>query len=288
MRPCYAVELVTPKEYLLRGLWFGPKRAKRVIVFVHGLSGSAFSMKNVLELLVDKKTAVLTFNNRGFEIVSTLRTKRKEKESERLKGGAAHEVFTECVDDITGAIRFAKSKRAKEIFLAGHSTGCQKSIYWASRTKARGVKGIILLAPVSDWAGEMKRQGAAKVARAMTVARTLLRRGKKHELLPSGLWHETLDAQRFLSLYDPDSVEEIFSYGQPQKNPRALKSVRVPILVLWAARDQFSDRPAERVREWFEKHMQSGEAAIIPRVRHGFLGAERKVVQTIRQWMKKR
>src|SRR3989344_787841 len=101
MTPCFAVEIITPKKFLLRGLWFGPNTATRVVVFVHGLGGSAFSMRRMLGRLVDKKTAVLCFNNRGFEFITTLRTKRK-REAERMQGGASHEVFTECVDDIEG------------------------------------------------------------------------------------------------------------------------------------------------------------------------------------------
>ena len=286
MTPCHVVGIVTPKRFFLRGLWFGPKRPKRVIIWVHGLGSSMFSKLSIVEKLVDPKTAVLVFNNRGHDKVSRLARADEKKIGKTHLAGAAHEVFTDCVDDIQGAVNFAKRQGAKETFLIGHSTGCQKSIYWASKKKDRAVKGIILLGPVSDWSTEMKLQGKRKLARAEGVARALLKRGKKHELLPPGVWHEILDAQRFLSLYTPDSIEEIFPYAQRKKNPRVLKSVRRPILVLWAEKDEFSDRPAEKAVAWFEKHLQKGKTVIIPRTGHLFRGAEKQVAGTIRRWMK--
>lgn len=285
MLPCHVVLITTPKKFLLRGLWFGPRKPRRVIVFVHGLGGSAFSIHHVITRLLGERTAVLAFNNRGHDKISRLTRKGKKQAGKMLLGGAAHEVFTDCVDDIQGAINFARRQGARDIFLAGHSTGCQKSVYWAYKKRGRGVKGIVLLAPVSDFAAEMKRQGKKRIARAASAARALVRRGKKHALLSEGLWHETLDAQRFLSLYTPESVEEIFSYAQPHKIPRVLRSVRVPILVLWAGKDEFSDRPAKKVTPWFEKHLQNGRVVVVPRAGHGFRGKEKVVAREIRRFI---
>jgi len=241
-------------------------------------------MQSLATRLVDGKTAVLMFNNRGHDKVSRIAHVGERLTRKTHLGGAAHEVFTDSVDDMQGAINFAKRQGAKEIFLVGHSTGCQKSIYWASRKKSRGVKGIVLLGPVSDWSAETKLKGKIKIARAEGVARALLKRGRKHELLPPGVWHEVLDAQRFLSLYTPESVEEIFTYAQPKKNPRVLRAVRVPVLVLWAEKEEFSDRPAKDAVAWFSRHLRKGTALVVPRTGHLFRGAETRVVRTIRQW----
>lgn len=285
MRPAQVFEIVTPKKYVLRALWFGSKKPKNVFIFLHGLSGSAFSMADVLDKLVDKDTAVLSFNNRGFEWVSTLR-RRVKKDSERAKGGAAHEVFTDCVDDIEGAIRVARKRGVRNIYLVGHSTGCQKSMYWASKKNGgRAVKGIILLGPISDYEAELKRQGRTKILKATSVAHQLVRRGHKHELLQKEIWPETLDAQRFLSLYNPDSAENVFPYGRAHKTPLTLLSVKIPVLVLWAENDEYGDRPAKEIAAWFEEHLYTGEVIIVPKVGHGFKGAEKKVAAHIRDFI---
>lgn len=283
MTPCSVVEIPTRKGFRLRGLWFGPKRPKNTLVFVHGLGGSVFSMQSVVSKLADKHTAVLAFNNRGHDVVSTL---KHDKRKNLPAAGSAHEVFTECVDDIQGAINIARKQGCKNIFLAGHSTGCQKSMYWAHKKQGRGIKGIILLAPVSDLAAETKRTGAKKIARAAKAAQALMRRGKKHALLPEGVWHEVLDAQRFLSLYSPEATEEIFSYMQPEKNSRILKSVRKPTLVLWAEKDEFgSSEPLKDITGWFSTNLHKGRIVIVSRVGHGFKKGEGKVVGEIRRFI---
>jgi alpha-beta hydrolase superfamily lysophospholipase len=148
MIPAHVVQLETPKKFILNGLWFGPKRPQRVVIFIHGLTGSAFSMSALTKTLIDTKTAVVTFNNRGFEQVGEIKQK-KGKKSHYVRAGAAHEVFADADDDIKGAINLAKKYRVKEIYLAGHSTGAQKAYYWASKNKKETkVKGIILLGPL--------------------------------------------------------------------------------------------------------------------------------------------
>lgn len=288
MRPCFAVEIETPKKYVLNGLWFGPKRPKRVTIFIHGLGGSVFSMSNVVNALADAKTAVIAFNNRGFGKVNTVKRK-VGTDTKSLLAGAAHEVFTDCADDIQGAINFVRRAGAKEVYLAGHSTGCQKAILWASR-KGRGVRGIVLLAPVSDWAGETMLQGKKKIARAIALARALVGKGQRHELLPKGIvaeYHKTFDAQRLLSLYSPGSIEEIFSYGQPRKNPTTLKSVKVPVLVLWAGKDEYADRPAKEIAAWFESNISSKhKVVIVPNVKHSLKGGEGIVAGAIKKFVK--
>src|SRR5205807_10060866 len=65
-------------------------------------------------------SAVLTFNNRGFENVTDVK-RVIGKKAKWIRAGSAHEVFTESDDDIQGAVNYAK-KHSKNIYLAGHST----------------------------------------------------------------------------------------------------------------------------------------------------------------------
>lgn len=284
MEASYRIRIVTPKRFLLDGIWFGAKKPKQLIVWVHGLSSSCFSMSYVVNELADSETAVITFNNRGFEGISKL--KRAGKQKWQLVG-AAHEKFTDCIDDIQGAVNFARRAGVKNIYLAGHSTGCQKSVYWASRKSGgRAVKGIILLAPVSDWAAETKLRGKKKIERVANFSRTMIRRGKGRQILPENIWHETLDAQRFLSLYTSDSIEEIFTYAQPKKDPRTLKKARVPVLALLAEKDEFLGRPIGPVREWFGNSLKRNDTvAVIPRVKHSFRGGEKVVAREVRKFI---
>ncbi|MDO8576358.1 MAG: alpha/beta fold hydrolase [bacterium] len=287
MRPCFHVEIVTPKKVVLNGLWFGSKKPKKVIIFIHGLTASAFSMKRVVDALVDSQTAVVTFNNRGFEKITEIK-RIKGKEKVWVQAGATHEVFTECADDIQGAINFVKKAGVKKIYLAGHSTGCQKAVYYASRNPFRTrrvLNGLILFGPLSDYAIAVEYDKGGKLAKSVAYARALVRAGRPHELMPEklGMWFPC-DAQRFLSLYSGNSAEEIFTYWDSSKNPRTLKSVRVPVLVMLAEKEEFSDMPAKEIAAWFEEHLYTGEVVIVPKVGHGFKGGEVRVVSAIRNW----
>lgn len=283
MIPANLMEFTTPKNVSLRGFWLGPLHPKRVIIFVHGLTGSAFSRTHLLSEVTDGNTAVLTFNNRGHDVVSLISQKKGAK-STSILGGSAHEVFTDCIDDIDGAIRYVRRMGIKDIFLAGHSTGCQKIVYYMAKQKKPYIKGIILLAPLSDYAGERKKP---QLRRALAAAKRLVKAGKKHELLPPGTWWAPYDAQRFLSLYSPDSVEELFPYAQPSVKPKLFASITTPTQVFLARDDEYADRPAEEIRKWFMDFSKARtiESHVIWKTGHSFSGQEVQVAKAIRQWI---
>jgi len=60
MHSCEPIEIVTPKKVLLNGLWFGVRKPKSVIIWVHGLGSSAFSKLDIVRKLVDKNTPELS------------------------------------------------------------------------------------------------------------------------------------------------------------------------------------------------------------------------------------
>jgi len=280
---CLPVVIITPKKYVFHGLWFGGRRPKRGIVFVHGLGSNVFAHHNFLTPLAGKDTAVLFFNNRGHDTVAGIRRGRRRK-----PGGKAHEIFTECVDDIQGAVNLLRKAKAKKIYLVGHSTGCQKIAYYLSqKNKQRKISGAALLCPISDYAGIKKFTPAKKLKRAQATARKLVTQKKPHDLLPKNIWPELIDAQRFLSLYTPESKEEIFPYAQPGKAPRALQKIIVPLLTMFAGNDEYRDRSIKEIAAWFKENVQSRHHSItiVPKARHSFKGKEAGVVRAIRKFI---
>lgn len=278
MNPLVAFE--TPKRYQLQGVWLGASRARSVYIFIHGLTGNLFSRADIAaELARDPDTACLLFNNRGHAYVSPLRTAKK---SRKFLGGTAHEVFAESRDDIAGAVAFAKSRGASRIVLIGHSTGCQKAAFYLAGKPDIAVKGAVLLAPLSDYAGILKEMPAARYKRVLATVRA---RAKKdpHALLAPSLSPTPIDAQRWLSLYTPESAEEIFTYASARA-PKTLRKTRVPLLAIFAAKDQYADRPARELAAWFRsaRPAQPIQARIIEAPDHSFTGASEAVADAIR------
>jgi pimeloyl-ACP methyl ester carboxylesterase len=230
------------------------------------------------------------FNNRGQGKIAKIKkiNKRSKKGYKSEFIGEAHEVFTECTDDIQGVINFVRSCGVSNIYLVGHSTGCQKSIYYLSqRGKQKFVRGVILLCPISDYASALKMDREEKLVKAEKVARKLVAENKSHELLPLETWPEMHDAQRFLSLYTPDSKEEIFTYVQPEKRPETLQKVKIPMLAVFAEKDEFRDRPTKKLAKWFEKNIKSKQykIAIVKNAGHSFTEYEDKVAKEIANWL---
>lgn len=280
-----AVHLIhfhTPKGVGLNGYWIGAMRPKRVIIWMHGLGSSMFSKLPIARMLAKNLTAVMMFNNRGHDTVASA-----SRGAKRLKAGAAHERFTDCLDDIDGAVAFAKRTGAGELYLCGHSTGAQKSALYAS--KRRGIKGIVLLAPISDYASAAHTHGTAAVAKAVSYARNLVKRGKADALIPEEIWpHGLYDAQRFVSLYSGSSPEEVFPYWDPARRARVLRSIKTPTLVVLAENDEYADRSASDMAEWFLDTIYEGEVSIVSDAPHSFSGAEKKTADVIARFLKER
>ena len=277
------VEIETPKKVLLNGLWFGSKKPKRVVIWVHGLGSSAFSKLGIIENLIDRKTAALTFNNRGHDTVSRTRSAK----GKGTYGGAAFERFEDCVDDIQGTVNFARKSGAKEIYVAGHSTGCQKAAYWAYK-KGKGAKGIILLAPISDYASVIMKYGLPKIRYMQAQAKAMLKSGRENEFVRAKFWDDApATPHRFLSLYTPDSVEQsIFSYFEPARRAKVLSALRLPMLVILGEKDEYGDRPAQEIVQWFESHSHATLKSLIAKeAGHSFSGHEVPIARAIKSWI---
>jgi len=290
-KSCRYIRIITPKKYLLNGLAFGGDKPKAALVFVHGLTSTAFAHHDFLTPLSGKNTAAIFFSNRGHDKVAGIKRldRKTEKGYTREIAGEAHEVFTDCVDDIQGVVDYLLKKKVKDIYLVGHSTGCQKIVYYLSRkNKQKKVRGAVFLCPLSDYAIIKKFTEPNKLKKAEQTARKLVKQKKSHEFLPSNVWPDLLDAQRFLSLYTPNSKEEIFTYAQPRKTPRVFQKVKIPLLTVFAKNDEYRDQDITDIARWFENNVKStqGMVSIISGALHGFNGKEKQVVKLIRLFIK--
>lgn len=288
---CRHVRIITPKHYWLDGLWFGGSRPKTGIIFVHGLGSTVFAHHNFLTPLASKNTVVLFFNNRGHDKVTSIKKViGKSKKGYRWElAGKTHERFVDSADDIHGAVSLLRKNGAKKIYLVGHSTGSQKTAYYLAQGKnQKKIAGAALLSPLSDCASIKKFVSRRTFLRAQKFAAALVAQKKPHDLLPANVWPDILDAQRFLSLYIPNSKEEIFSYGEPKKRPRTLQQIEIPLLIVLAEKDEYRDRDIEKIAEWFETNIATENASVITvaNALHGFRKKENIIPNLIGEFIK--
>lgn len=283
------IKITTPKKVLLNGIIFGPEKPKNIFIFIHGLASNLFFNIDLYEKLCNKDTAVLAFNNRGTGIISGVKkmTTKNKKGFEYVDAGMAHEIFTDCYDDIEGAVMEAKKTGAKNIYLIGHSTGCQKSVYYLSKNKKHKISGVIILAPMSDFADVHTFTDKKVYNRALNLSTKLIAKGKGHELLPLNIWPRLVDAQRFVSLFTPDSVEEIFSYAT-NREPKLLKKIKEPILAIMAGEDEHKDRPISEITDWFHRNLATKkyDIKVVEKSMHNFSGYSEELGKIIKTWKK--
>lgn len=274
----------------LRGLLSIPKRANGICIFIHGLASNALSDTgiNLAAPLHKAGYGIFSINTRGAGIVSSFKKQhpRKSKEFSYATIGTAYEEFTECVHDIQGAINFLKTKQHKHIFLIGSSTGCQKAVYYlAQNNNHKHVSGAILLAPLSDYAVYSQKHG--KELTAMTLlAKTFIKNRKGDTFMPEEMTDFLLTAKRFYSLTSPKSAEEIFTYAS-NKKPKTLQQVITPMLAVIGDKDEYLDRPALELVEWFEAHISTKKSRIewIEGANHGFDSKDKQLGKAITDWM---
>jgi acetyl esterase/lipase len=172
------------------------------------------------------------------------------------------------------------------VILAGHSTGANKVLHYASRVRDRSVIGLLLLGPVSDVAAAWKQVGRREVERRVAVAERLARRDPE-ALVPRefGFW----TARRYLSLYRPGGAEDVFPYYRPGARWTALRSVRLPVAAVVGAQDEYLDRPARELIEAFAANAvraRSFTGIVVPRANHGFQRREADLARALLGWIR--
>jgi pimeloyl-ACP methyl ester carboxylesterase len=264
----------------------GSAKAKKAYIFIHGLGGDMFSRYNLNEKLAKKSRMLLSFNNRGQGIIN----KFKKADDKSKKGytsklvGSALEKFTDCKYDIQGAVDYLKNIGVKEIYLVGHSTGCQKSVYYLAKTNDSAVKGAVLLAPISDYSSIINTIDSNIYQKALKASLKMKSAKQANKLLPENLWDRSISAQRFLSLYTPNSTEEIFSY-ESKKPATLLKKVNKKLLILLGEDDEYNDRDVNELKKWFKENIKKTDHVfVIDKANHGFQGQEKKVVNIVHKY----
>jgi pimeloyl-ACP methyl ester carboxylesterase len=280
------IQFKSKDKLIFNAIVLGNTKAKKAYIFIHGLGGDMFSRFELNEKLSKKSTIVLSFNNRGQGIIN----KFKKEDAKSEKGykskllGSALESFTDSKYDIQGAVDYLKSQGIKEIYLVGHSTGCQKSIYYLSKINDSAVRGAVLLAPISDYSSIINSMDSKAYNRALKEALKLKKAKEADKLLPSDAWFAPISAQRFLSLYTPNSTEEIFSYGS-KKPATLLRKVNKKLLVLLGEKDEHNDRDVNDLKSWFEENTKKEDKVfVVKEANHGFQGQEKKVADIVHKY----
>ncbi|MBI3576978.1 hypothetical protein HY086_03000 [Candidatus Gottesmanbacteria bacterium] len=157
MMSFFLIEIVTKDKLVHQGVYFeSPKKNKKAILWVHGLTDNFYGDQVTLETFADycekEGWGFASFNNRGHDIVSSIAKidKRKPKGRTAIAGGSAYEDFRGCLYDIDGAVTFLARQGYSEVVLMGISTGANKACYYAGSRRDPRVVAVVLASAISD------------------------------------------------------------------------------------------------------------------------------------------
>ena len=292
MKQFYLPEITTKDGLVEQGIFYKPvSPGKKAMLWVHGLTGTFYGdtliFNELLEASKDLGLGFASFNNRGHDFLTGARKVDKATESgfSHVTIGAGVEKFEDCVFDIDAGISFLESQGFSEIILVGHSTGANKVCYYGGFQKDPRLTGIILVSPASDRLG--KDIDKQKLAEDLRMMDELIDKGKGDALVV-GKTFFPLTPNRFISLYSPNTNEDVFDYGD--QNPKLIffSALTTPTLVVFGDKDEYLDRAPADVQKIFDSRakMKNYKSVILSGANHGYEGKETEFAQTLVEWAK--
>jgi alpha-beta hydrolase superfamily lysophospholipase len=265
----------------LSGLLFpGHGRGKGCVIYVHGMGGS---MINGISLALARNLgdlALFSFNNRGHDVVSSAwrLTGRKRR---RVLAGLNFERFEESVHDLSGAIGALSRLGYSRFVLCGHSTGCQKAIYYQHKRQDRRIFAIVLLGPCDDYNLNRRRLGR-RYGKVLAECKRLINSGRGNVVPDSAAG---LSAQRLDSVIDLDRAEaRLFNYDGELKE---FGSITTPVLAVFGSEEENKLMPVKRYLEILD--VKSGSCRFrgleIKGANHSFEGKEDELSEEVYGWI---
>ena len=243
-----------------------PKNNAPALIFMHGMGSNFYrsAMKKAfLEAAPAMGLGILSFNNRGAE------------------RGTEDEKFSACLPDLDAAAEFARRRGHRKLVLVGHSTGCQKIVFWQARRRNPAVASLVLLAPADDYAATRRDLGA-RFERTVARAKRNVAAGKG--TAPVAGLYERFEAARFLSLADERAAEaNVFRYAGALTQ---FRRIACPVLAVFGEKEEFAAIPPAEMLAILRKKTKSREFDdwLIPGADHGFHGCEAELALSVCQW----
>lgn len=283
------VETVTKDKLIHQGIVAEPtKSGRRAILWVHGLTGRFYGDVKLMNLFAEACTkrgmAFASFNNRGHDVIASIRKQTKPgEERDHVMMGAGLELFEQSVFDIDAGISFLVSRGYAEVIVAGHSTGANKACYYAGNTNDPRVAGIVLAGPMSDRLSQ--HTDKKNYEENVKLVDDLIKNGRGEALITKAHWFP-ITADRARSLLAPNTNEDVFNYGDTKNVLPVFHAIQAPVLVVLSEHDETADRPVADIQKVFDAHAgaKNYRSVIIPNTTHGYEGKEKEFVDTVADW----
>ncbi len=237
---------------------------------------------NICKIAQDLNIGCLLLDTRGSGIVNSLKKKDILGNNIYQMCGTAYEIFEDCLIDIESSINYLKALGHTKYILCGHSTGCQKSLYYALEKENDNIIGLILLAPCDDIA-IYKNKLKDDFERTLKLAR----RKYESETFQEVPEFDLLCARRFYDLLNDDSIEgNLFNYENELDH---IKKIKCPILALFGSEEEFAINcsPKEMLEKIKKHYSNPNSQTQLIKGDHSFYEHEEELQNAVCKFVKK-
>ncbi|MFA6005711.1 MAG: DUF1749 domain-containing protein [Patescibacteria group bacterium] len=276
-------------------------KSDKVAIYLHG-NGSAggfysVELQNTLgKTLTDNGISYLSFTNTGGHLIQSFDKVVGDKR-ERYKAGVAYELIKDCIQDIDGAVNFAKSKGYKHIYLLGSSTGANKICVYDWYKKQNDIEKYVLFSGGDDSGFYYQSIGDDRFEHVLKLCESRIKSGKGRNFVPKYISEMPISFQSLYDQINPEGDYNCFPYYWMlnsikimKKEPfREIKSITKPSLVLYGGQDEFCYGKVPECVDILKKAL-SGKSnfqyGIIPDADHSFFGKRPELAQIIKKFLK--
>ncbi|AXQ77881.1 DUF1749 domain-containing protein [Streptococcus chenjunshii] len=280
-----ALKAATQRGVLLDGVAFLSERpSDTVLIAVTGIHGNFYS--NPFYVTIGKTLAeagidfVYAQTNDAFNEIET----KNQVTGQTEIIGSWNEDFADTDDDIEAYLNWAQSKGYQNIYLAGHSLGANKVIYYLSRHSETVVKQFILLSPAN-----LTHLTSQVTEQEKALVQQFLAEGRGREKLPFPLlgWipctADTAYGWLFDNILNNVHVEKDGDFSQ-------IEAIKHRGALLIGTYDRFTyGNPAwflENINQHFQRP-QDNELIFIEKTGHTYQQKEQTVADRIKELISK-
>ena len=217
----------TSDNLLLQGTYFDSNNKDICILFIHGQAQSIIDNKFIYliaKTLSNNNISFLYGHNRGYSYINCM----TKKDGTLEKVGSAFEMFEDCIKDISVWVKKIKELGYKKIVLMGHSLGCNKALYYLSKTK-ESIDGVIFLSP-PDMIGLTKLE-EENFEDFMNEAKYNVDNNKPNKLLNNLLGDfDYISSKTFINFYTENNAIDNFPIERNPDIYNQLSTIKTPIL----------------------------------------------------------
>ena len=278
----------------LKGLIYkSEKETNRILISIHGMATNCIKRRDeVIAEKVNKQCIdVLVFNNRGHDIVNTIKKENNEKSE---LAGTAFEEISECYEDILGAINYALSKNYQEIYLMGHSLGSTKTIYFYNKLLKekndilKKIKAVILLSLV-DIPLAFQVYLKEKFPSAVTYAKNMKKENMENILMPEGSFIHPISVRTFLRYAVENQDINFARFSDKEFDFKEINNIKVPLFMRWGNNKELIIQQADELCNFLKNKITNPNLDIdfIDGADHSYNEKEEILADEISNFLKK-